>query len=199
MGMLRDFRRKHGLTRARILDHLPLHLKFVLEYRSVHGKTRLLLRPETFSEKLFYKMLHDRRPLLTTFADKLLAREYVRRRLGGEILVDLLAVTDRPENLLFEQLPREFILKTNHGSGFTHVVRDRLLEDQVALHRLCQEWLSVNHGKLTGEWVYEDIRPQVMVERLLVCADGRVPGDYKFFVLNGKVFMIQVDVDQFTD
>jgi len=79
------------------------------------------------------------------------------------------------------------------------VVRDRLLEDHAALRRLCQEWLAVNYGKLTGEWVYEDIHPQIMVERLLVCADGRLPGDYKFFVFNGKVFMIQLDVDQFTD
>jgi hypothetical protein len=199
MGMLRDFRKQHGLTRARLLDRLPLHLKYVQEYRSVHGKTCLLLRPKTFNEKIFYKMLHDCRPLLATFADKLLAREYVRRTVGGEILVDLLAVSDRPEDLPFEQLPRQFMLKANHGSGFTRVVHDRLLEDKTELCRTCQKWLSVNYGKLTGEWVYQDIHPQIMVERLLVCANGQLPGDYKFFVFNGKVFMIQVDVDQFAD
>jgi len=203
MGGFKNIRRQYGLNRSALLSLLPapwrLHLEYIQRYRHAHGQRCLLLRPKTFTQKVFYKMLYDRRPLLAVFADKLQAREYVRRRVGPEILVDLLAVTNRPENLRFDQLPAQFVLKTNHGSGYVRIVENQALEDQSELRRLCQEWLSINYGELTGEWVYKDIHPQIMVEKFLGTPGGRPLVDYKFYVINGRAFMVQTDVNRFTD
>ncbi|MDR3457026.1 MAG: ATP-grasp fold amidoligase family protein [Verrucomicrobiae bacterium] len=199
MGLFRESRRKLKLNRSALLARLPLHWKYVLRYKAIHQEVCLLFRPKTFNQKLYYKMIYDRRPLLAVFADKLQAREYVRRMIGADILVGLLAVTNRPEDLPFDRLPAQFVLKTNHGSGFVRIVKNQLLEDRSELRRLCGRWLAVNYGDLTGEWVYQKIDPQIMVENFLCSPDGEPPVDYKFFVFNGKVFMIQTDVGRFTD
>ena len=158
----------------------------------------MLLKPKTFNQKLHYKIIFDRRPLLVTFADKLQAREYVREKIGSDVLVDLLAVTACPEDIRFDQLPQRFVLKTNHGSGYVRIVKDRLKEDESELRRTCHNWLSKNYGELTGEWAYKSITPKIMVESYLDASDGEVANDYKFFVFNGKVYMIQVDLTRFT-
>jgi hypothetical protein len=200
---LKRLRRRYGLNRSALLSLLPapwqLHLQYIQRYRYAHKEKCLLLRPKTFNQKIFYKMMYDRRPLLAVFADKLQAREYVRRRIGPEVLVDLLAVASRPENLQFDQLPAQFVLKTNHGSGYVRVVENQAIEDRSELRRLCSEWLSINYGELTGEWVYKGIHPQIMVEKFLGAPGGRTLVDYKFYVINGRVFIIQTDVDRLTD
>jgi hypothetical protein len=197
MGEIRNIRRKLKLNRSSLVSLLPRHLQYVLRYKSAH-KEFCLFKPRTFNQKLFYKMIYDRRPLLITFADKLEAREYVRAKIGGDILVELLAVADRPEEIKFEQLPQPFVLKANHGSGYVRIVRDKSREDESGLRRTCWQWLSLNYGESTGEWVYKSIPPKIMVESFLDAGNGEPPNDYKFFVFNGKVFMIQVDMDRFT-
>ena len=154
MGAIKQFRRKLGLNRSALIARLPLHWQFVLRYHSIHKDVCLLMRPKTFNQKLFYKMLYDRRPLLVTFADKLQAREYVRQKIGGDVLVNLLAVADPPEEIRFDLLPQRFVLKANHGSGFVRIVKNKNLEDESDLLQTCRKWLSKNYGAFTEEWVY---------------------------------------------
>jgi hypothetical protein len=198
MGAFRNIRRKLKLNRSSLVNLLPRHLQYVLRYKSAHREFSLL-KPKTFNQKLHYKMVYDRRPLLARFADKLQAREYVRQKVGAEVLVDLLATTDRPEEIKFEELPPRFVLKANHGSGFIRIVKNIHLEDQSELRRTCRKWLSQNYGEATGEWVYNSGWPTIMIERFLDSGNGETPHDYKFFVFNGKVFMIQVDSGRFTN
>src|SRR5882724_2506707 len=99
MNAIKGFRKKHGLNRSALLDRFrkgllffltpdwKLHWKYVLYYQSRHKELCLLLKPQTFNQKIFYKLIYDRRPLLITFADKLQAWEYVRRKIGGDVLV----------------------------------------------------------------------------------------------------------------
>jgi hypothetical protein len=198
VGAIKNLRRKLKLNRSSLLSLLPLHLQYVFHYNSRYKDFCLLIKPKTFNQKLFYKLIYDRRPLLVTFADKLQAREYVRRKIGGDILVKLLAQADRPEELKFEELPQQFVLKANHGSGYVRIVKNKLLEDESGLRRTCQQWLSENYGELSGEWIYKSIPPKIMVESFLDGGNGESPDDYKIFVFNGKVFMIEVDMDRFT-
>ena len=44
----------------------------------------------TFTEKLRWKMVKDRRPLLTIFADKVAVRDYVANIIGPEVLTQTL-------------------------------------------------------------------------------------------------------------
>src|SRR5262245_31125534 len=95
----------------------------VLERRRNRRELAALGKPVTFQEKVRYKMLRDRRRLLTTFADKAAVREYVASRVGRDVLTTLYTVTDAPRTLTSE-LPREFVVKPTHASGACVVVAD---------------------------------------------------------------------------
>jgi hypothetical protein len=170
----------------------------------------------TFNEKVRYKMLADRRPLLTMFADKVAVRAYVEAKVGASVLTDLYAVTNEPQALMRAELPREFVVKPTHGSGAGVIVAEFVSSelglpaspagwaqwlvspDSLDWDRLveqCRHWLSLRYrnGK---EWAYRDVEPRILVEELLQ-EDGRAPFDYKFFVFHGRVRMILVDLNRF--
>jgi hypothetical protein len=198
MSRIKELMRRLGLRRGTLARWVPLHLQYAWRYRSAHKQFRLLLKPKTFNQKLFYKLIYDRRPLLVTFADKLQAREYVRQKIGDDILVELLLTTDRPEEIKFEQLPEKFVVKANHGSGYVRIV-NQLHDKESDLRQTCQKWLSETFSDWNSEWFYKPILPRILIESLLEGGDGEAPWDYNFFVFNGKPYMIQVDSGRFTD
>jgi hypothetical protein len=174
-----------------------------------------LPEPVTFNEKVRYRMLADRRPLLTTFADKVAVRGYVESRVGGSVLTEFYAVTDDPTSLVRAELPREFAIKPTHASGACIVVADYasaesevplptegwvealVQPDRVSWSRLlelCEEWLA--RSWLPREWAYRNVPPQIIVEELLD-EGGKPPLDYKIFVFDGRARMIQVTLDRF--
>src|SRR5436853_4469689 len=105
---------------ARLPFELRCHLSYLYQRRSWPGG-----RPATMSQKIRWRMIKDRNPLLTTFADKLAVRDYVAERVGTDILGRLYAVVDDPDDLDFDALPSEFVLKPNHGSHALWIVTRR--------------------------------------------------------------------------
>ncbi len=173
--------------------------------------------PTTFNEKIQWKMLKDRRPLLTRFADRVAAREYVAQTVGPEVLTECHAVVGDPLELDRARLPREFAVKASHGSGGVWIVADRAPTcgpsvpgegwshtvttpdalDWNLLVARCREWLATRYGAF--EWAYLDVPPRIIVEELLTDHDGNVPPpDYKFFVFNGRGRFLQVVTGRFT-
>jgi len=165
------------------------------QYRSVYGQYLNFLFPRTFNEKVQVRKLFDRRPLLTQWADKYLAREYVARMLGADVLPTLYHVTTDPSDIPFERLPKQYVVKATHGSGWTCIVKDGSSVNNQQIIDCCRSWLSTSYYLLTKEWVYKGITPRILVEEFLDCGTGNVPHDYKLFVFNGKVKFIQVDVN----
>ena len=175
--------------------------------------------PVTFNQKLLWKMLKDRRPLLTTFADKVAVRDYVARKVGPEVLPQLYAVVTDPTELDPARLPTEFVIKPNHASGLLWIVADRArfgyehvvrveersfatTPDTLDWDRFvatCREWLTINYADDHLEWAYRKIPRRILVEELLLGPDARIPPDYKFFVIHGRVRLIEVHMDRFGD
>lgn len=175
--------------------------------------TWIARRPDGFMGKVRWKMLKDRRPLLTTFADKVAVREYVAQAAGREVLTECYAVVDDPAELDPSSLPREFVAKTNHGCGGMWVVSDGPQPPEPEPHTRTvfsaphtldwdaftaafRTWLKPTSQYV--EWAYRNIPPRLLVEELLKRPDGQVADDYKLFVFNGRVRILHVDVDRFT-
>jgi hypothetical protein len=167
-------------------------------YRAQFGRWPDLDRPRGFNEKILFKILHDRRSYLTLFSDKLRVRDYVRRTAPMLFLPTLYWWSDRAEDLPYEALPNEFVLKANHGSGLNCVVQDKATLRQRDLVRLGRNWLQSDFTLVGREWAYKDIRRAIYAEQLLLDARRTAPPDYKLFVFGGKVRLIQVDHDRFT-
>ena len=174
------------------LFHILVHIKYQREIPN-------FIRPKTFNEKVLYRKLFDRRPLLSTFTDKYAVREYVAEKVGSQILPELYYTTTEPETIPFDTLPDRFVLKPSHGSGWIELVPDKAKIDQESLIKICKYWLSQNYYKLNREWVYKDIQPRIMVQEFI--EDGHVltPNDYKLFVYNGVTAFIDVLTSRFED
>lgn len=178
---------------------------------------------DTITGKIRYKMAYDRNPIMTMFADKVRVREYVRDVIGEGYLTSTLHVLDSAVQLDGLDLPKEFALKSNHGSGAMILVwgkASRHLElpenprspnwDKFLIHpssfevgkaiSLASIWLNQNYFYAPGrfpEWAYKDIEPKLIIEKILIDKDGQLPMDYKLFVVNGKCEFIQVRSDRF--
>jgi len=114
------------------------------KYFKKHGYMLNLKQPPSFSEKVVWKKLYDRNPLIPITADKYLARFYVKEVLGektaDKILVPLLSVNEDPDEIPFEQLPVSYIIKPNHGSGMYMIV-DGIKPDPDKIIDKCKSWL----------------------------------------------------------
>lgn len=192
----------------------------IQEWKWSHDGRRALTvprRPRTFNEKVRFKMTSDRRPLLATLSDKLRTREYVARVIGPDVLGELYLVTGDPEEVRRESLPREMAVKAAHASGGCVLVaesapRDRALPEPPAgwarflvhpdsvdwdrLRGLCGEWLGRRYG--FWEWGYRDLPARVLAEELLQDGGG-VPRDFKLFTFHGRVRLVEVDFDRYSD
>ena len=157
-----------------------------------------LEHPGSFNEKILAKMLGDRRPMLTLFSDKLRVRDYVRRTAPQLLLPALYWWSDRVETLPFDALPRAFVLKANHGSGWNCLVEDKTKIRRAELVRLGKRWLRSDFTIVGREWAYRDIRRALYAEELLESERHTAPPDYKLFVFGGRVRLIQIDRDRFT-
>lgn len=156
-----------------------------------------LVRPATFNEKVLYRILFDRRPVLTQFADKAAVRSYVESRLGPQVLPKLYCLTTRPNTIPFDRLPDRFVVKPTHGCGWVQLVTDKSTLDRGALIDLCTRWLNQSYYEITREWVYKDIEPRIMVQEF-IDGGGARPNDYRLFVFGGTVELIQVDIGHLT-
>ncbi|MFP4403771.1 MAG: ATP-grasp fold amidoligase family protein [Nanoarchaeota archaeon] len=159
-----------------------------------------LKNPRSFNEKVVYKKIYDRNPLLTKTSDKVAVRDYIREVLGkkeGEKhLIPLLYVTDNPETIPFEKFPKDFIIKANHGSGWNIIIRDGKYNKKEIIKK-CKTWLNTPHGLDKMEWAYKNVKRKILIEELLLDEKGQVPKDYKFFVFDGKVKLVFIDFDRF--
>jgi teichuronopeptide biosynthesis TupA-like protein len=167
-------------------------------YKRVFGRPPNLDHPITFNEKLTYKILRDRRPILTRLADKLLARDYVAERIGTGYMTELYQVCRSAAEIDWDRLPRRFVLKANHGNDMNVFVMDKAKADRAAIARRFDGWLATNLYEHTQEWCYRDIQPAILAEELLRESDGTMAIDWKFFTYDGRAEFLQVDMDRFT-
>ena len=188
-------------------------------------KLEKLASSETLTGQILHKMAFDRDPMLTLFADKYRVRDYVTANAGSQYLSKLHAVIESAEELKGVELPDEFVLKSNNGSGAMVIVTKTapLASVLPALQRsenwnrylihpnnfdielaskLVKTWLNQSYYYVPTrypEWAYKNIKPVVMVEELMLDEDGNLPSDYKFFMINGTCEFIKIDSTRFSD
>ncbi len=173
------------------------------KFRKATGHNLILKNPESFPEKIVWKKLYDRNPLLPLVADKFRVRDYIKAILGQktakDILVPLFYVTDKPTTIPFKRLPEQYVIKPNHASGKYIIVDKSNSLDPKQIIAQCKMWLSKPYGYMNHEWAYQSIKPKIVIEKLLLDDKENLPNDYKFFVFHGKCHLIQSIYDRLSD
>ncbi len=173
---------KIGVSRL-IPDRAYLKLK----YRASMGKKLNLKHPKTFNEKLQWIKLYDRKPIYTTMVDKYEAKRYVAEKIGEEYIIPTLGVWDRVEDIDFDALPDQFVLKCTHDSGGLVVCRDKSKLDIEAAKKKLERSLKTEYFYQAREWPYKNVNPRIIAEAYM--EDERQQKgliDYKFYCFDGK-------------
>jgi hypothetical protein len=178
---------------------IPAELFTMFEYRIYMDKKLNLENPKTFNEKLQWLKLYDKNPLYTQLADKYEVREYVKEKLGEQYLVPLIGIYNSVEQIPFDDLPDQYVLKCTHDSG-TAIIKNATNEISVGeIKKKLKKALKRKYYYEHREWCYKNIKPRIMAEKYM--SDGEfydsgklIKGltDYKFFCFNGEPKFIYV-------
>ena len=173
---------------------LPLSFRRRVRYRRRFGRPLSLRRPQRFSEKVTWRIVYDRRPLLRGTCDKLQMQQHALRTAPGSVRVPRTHWhgTDVAE-LAQVDLPERWVLKPNHRSGL--VLFGEGPADVAALREQTRGWTDDAHWRITREWAYADASPELVVEEFI--GSGAPPADYKVFVFDGEPRMVQVHTSRF--
>ena len=153
--------------------------------------------PKTFNEKLNWLKLHDRKPEYTTMVDKYEAKRYVAERIGEEHIIPTLGVWDCVEDIDFDSLPDQFVLKCTHDSAGLVICRDKKQLDIIKAKDKLSKALKRNFYYVGREWPYKNVKPRIIAEKYMEDAVMGELRDYKFFCFNGAVKCFKIDFDRF--
>lgn len=188
-----EYRRIHGNWEAnKVSDE-----EFITsEYRRRTGHDLNLKKPERFTEKLQWLKLFYRDDVMEKCSDKYTARFYVEEQGHKELLNDLLGVYDDVNEIDFDKLPNQFVMKASHGSGWNIVCKDKTKLNWFMYKKIIRSWMRQNLYVYGREWNYKKLTPKIIIEKYIDSGDGQLT-DYKFFCFNGKPEFVQVDRDRF--
>lgn len=166
-----------------------------IRYFRTTGKKLDWKNPTNLSEKLLWLNRYDCSPLKVQCADKHRMKEYVTDCGLGNINVPLIGVWDRVEDIEWDKLPNQFVLKTNHGCGTNIICKDKSQLDIEDAKKKLTDWLKIDFGKLYNEQHYKYIKPCIFAEQYLPALD-LFQTDYKIQVINGEPYCILICADR---
>ena len=186
------------LTPFNILYKINPELNLKILYRLQTGQKLSLEKPITYNEKLQWIKLYDKNELMPKCCDKYTVREYVESCGCSEILNDLIWEGFDPSDIPFDDLPKQFVIKVTHGSGFNIICNNKDELDRVKTIKQLNIWLKGKFIPCYGEWFYGVIKPRIIIEKFLSDDKSTIPEDYKIMCFHGEPRYIIVDTDRFT-
>lgn len=184
------------LNKLSITRYLSDEFYIKNQYELRLGKKLNLQNPQTFNEKLQWLKLYDQNPLYTKLVDKYAVRKYIAGKIGEEHLIPLLAHYHHFDEINFNELPNQFVLKCTHDSGGVVICKDKSTFNLAEARRKINNSLNRNYYYDGREWPYKNVEPKIICEKYIE-ESGQPPKDYKFFCFNGQPKIIQVDLDRF--
>lgn len=172
------------------------HPRLVVQFRQMLGFWPNIALPADYHEKMLWKRVFDRDPLMTELSDKIEAKTYVTNHYPELPVAGVLWSGTDASEIPDSVLDGDVFVKANHGSGFNIRVTNQNV-DRLNLERQANGWLHKAYGRKFGEWGYRDIDRRIFVEETMK-RDGKIADyDFKFYISGGIVCCVFVLVDRF--
>ena len=166
-------------------------------FASNHGFEPDLFAPKRFTEKMLVAKFFAPVPMPSP-GDKLAVGRYIPDAFKS-VVKPAKCVWSSPFPTVpadIDAPPGVYYFKANHGSGYNAKITLPLTEErQAELSAAAKKWLSVEYGARGGEWWYLPMQRRVFIEESF-SKPGESATDWKIFTLNGRVSIIQVDLDR---
>ena len=155
--------------------------------------------PKTFNEKLQWLKLYDRRPEYTKLVDKYEAKKRVAEIVGRKYIIPTLGVYNKFDEINFDELPNQFVIKCTHDSGGLVICKDKGTFNIAAAKKKIEESLKRNFYYAGREWPYKDVKPRIIIEKYMEDKNTGELIDYKIMCFAGKAKMLFVCTERFGD
>lgn len=182
---------KRFLTFAKInhfYPDMPDDEYLIKKWKALMGTELNLDDPHTFNEKLQWLKLYDRKPEYTTMVDKYAVKQYVADIIGEKHIIPTLGVWDKFDDIDFNMLPNQFVLKCTHDSGGLVICRDKQHLDKNAAKKKLTESLKHNYYYAGREYPYKNVKPRIIAEKYMEDSKTAELRDYKFFCFDENVY-----------
>lgn len=186
------------LDKAGLSKMIPDKAYLKLKFRASMDRKLNLKNPKTYNEKLQWLKLYDRKPEYTKIVDKYDVKAYVAEKIGPEYIIPTLGVWDRVEDIDFDALPDQFVLKCTHDSGGLVICKDKSKLDVEKAKRKLDKALHREFYYLGREWPYKAVKPRILAETYMEDAKTKELSDYKFFCFHGEAKAVRVDTERGT-
>ena len=180
-----------------IPDKIWIKIKYFQWFRKLPD----LKNPKTYNEKLQWLKLYDRRPEYTTMVDKYEAKKYIADRVGEQHVIPVLGGPWKSfDEIEFDALPEQFVLKTTHDCGGVVICKDKASFDKAQAKKFLEGHLKRNYYLTCREWPYKNVKPRIFAEQYMKDLGGEEKieqlTDYKFFCFDGEAKALFVATDR---
>ena len=197
-SIMRKMSKKYNLLKLKNKENLKFSdVEKIIDdkYSKAFGKSVDWENPKTYTEKINFSKLYNFTKEKTILSDKYLVRDWVKEKIGEKYLVPLINAYNSFEEIDFNDLPNQFVIKCNHDSGSVTLVHNKNLVNKKELKEKYDYLLKRNFAYCGFEMHYANINPKIMIEKYM----GESIKDYKFLCYNGKPYFCWVDFDRYTN
>lgn len=188
-----------NFSRSKVSHLLSDKAYITFIYKATFCKKPNLKEPKTFNEKLQWLKLYNRDPEYCKLVDKYEVKEYIADTIGAQYIIPTLGIWENFDEIDFNLLPNQFVLKCTHDSGSVVICRDKATFDTKSAKEKIDRKMKMNlfwHGR---EWPYKNLKPRIIAEQYMEDPKTAELRDYKFFCFNGEVKCFKIDYDRFKD
>lgn len=165
-------------------------------YKKLIGYDLDLDNPKRWTEKIQYKKLFDNNPLYTELSDKYLVKKWVENKIGSKYVIETLDVVTSFDEINFDNLPEQFVIKANNATGKNIVVKEKNKLDINKVRKKISKWMKEDFGLESGfELQYLSIDKRIIIEKFISQIDGNLY-DYKIHCFHGEPRFIQLIGDR---
>ena len=180
------------LTKKGLFNWMEDEMFLKMRYRVKLGTKLNLEKPQTFNEKMQWLKLYDRNPIYTKMVDKYEVKKLVSESIGDQYIIPTYGIWEKFEDICFDELPNQFVLKCTHDSGGVVIIKDKNSFDLKDAKRKINKSLSRNYYWEGREWPYKNVKPRIIAEKYMIDESDTELKDYKMMCFNGKMMCVFV-------
>lgn len=181
------------------LNWIPDSIYLKILYRGFLGEKLNLKKPRKYNEKLQWLKIYDRKPEYSVMVDKYAVRQYIADKVGDKFLIPCLGIWENVDDIDFEKLPNQFVLKCTHDSGSVVICKEKALLDIETIKRKLYKSCKRNYYYAYREWPYKNVKPRIIAEKYMSDLQEDDLKDYKVLCFGGRAEIIEVHQNRFND
>ena len=182
--------REAAYIRHQTMTYAQIESEISKTYENIFNRKLNWDNPQAYTEKMQVAKVYMPTPEKTRLADKYLAREWIREKVGEQYLIPLYGVYDSFDEIDFDSLPDKFVIKCNHDSGSIILVNDKNKINIPELKKKYDLHMSKNFAWWYLEMHYKNIKPRIVIEKFM---EEAYSNDYRFFCFDGKPYYCAID------